>query len=139
MSGPAGNEIYQRLKQPEPRSKGTLSQRFSSQRKRGNDVRIWLLSWFILMSLAACTVDKQADSVGDIAIEYANKCGGCHGKLGQGGVAPSHIDCSLCDSVESLYLKIDDGLSPHDKIYCRGMCAQNMAIYIYEALNGKEQ
>jgi hypothetical protein len=132
------------MKEREPRGKGKISRRFSSRRQRGKSVRLlclcsWWLLLFILMSPAACTVDRQADSVADIAVEYANKCGGCHGKLGQGGTAPSHIECSLCDSVESLYLKIDNGLAPHDKAFCRGVCAQNMAIYIYEVLNGNEQ
>jgi hypothetical protein len=131
------------MNEPEPGGRVILLRGSSSLRERGKSVRLlssWWLFLFVLMSLAACTVDKQADSVAeDKAIEYANKCGGCHGKLGQGGTAPSHIECSLCDSVESLYLKIDDGLPPHDKTFCRGVCAQNMAIYISEVLNGREQ
>jgi len=34
---------------------------------------------------------------------YSQNCATCHGASGEGGVGPSHIGCSLCSSLLSLY------------------------------------
>lgn len=82
---------------------------------------------------AGCT---QRENVKNTAAVYAQQCGICHGKLGQGGSAPAHIGCSICSSLDALYEKINTEMPFRNPTACVDTCARDMAKYIHDVLNG---
>ena len=66
---------------------------------------------------------------------YSQNCARCHGASGEGGIGPSHIDCSICNSLELLYTEIDTEMPPNAPSSCTGECAEDTAAFIYEVLN----
>jgi hypothetical protein len=70
------------------------------------------------------------------AMLFSQKCSRCHGESGQGGIGPSLIGCSDCDSIDSLFDKIDDDMPFDNPTDCIDSCAWDAAAYIFEVLNG---
>jgi hypothetical protein len=87
----------------------------------------------VFLSQAAYT---QPGDAGNGAILFSQKCSRCHGASGQGGIGPSLIGCSDCDSIDSLFDKIDDDMPFDNPTDCIDSCAWDTAAYIFEVLNG---
>ncbi len=98
---------------------------------------IILASAFMVVLLIGCSEQEKTKGRDTVSI-YAQKCGICHGQLGQGGSAPSHINCSLCDSYEKLFDKINREMPYRDPGTCVDECAQQMAQYIFDELNNNK-
>jgi glucose/arabinose dehydrogenase len=78
-------------------------------------------------------VDAQdADNGADL---YAEQCAECHGDNGEGGIGPSHIGCSICDSLEDLIEKIESDMPTTDPEDCTDDCSEDTAAYIFEVFN----
>lgn len=82
------------------------------------------------------TVETHAADATNGATLYAQSCAACHGSSGEGGIGPSHIGCSICDSLQSLIDEIEDEMPTSDPTTCTGTCAEDTAAYIYEVFNG---
>ena len=67
---------------------------------------------------------------------YSQHCASCHGASGEGGVGPSHVDCSRCESLLSLYEEIDGEMPQNNPGDCVDQCAWDTAAHIFETLNG---
>ena len=84
--------------------------------------------WVIIASLAILMMGYDHGRADSPAETYGKLCGSCHGANGQGGVAPGHIGCGMCDSVEALYKKINNDMPRGNSAACVGECAQDMTI-----------
>lgn len=67
---------------------------------------------------------------------YGQQCIYCHRDGGQGGIGPPLVGCSVCDSLESLFDKIDSDMPKLYPPLCTDTCAWDTAAYIFEVLNG---
>jgi len=67
---------------------------------------------------------------------YAQKCARCHGSAGEGGAAPSHRGCSVCDSFQLLFEKINAEMPRDNPQDCTDSCAYDTAAFIFVNLNG---
>lgn len=65
---------------------------------------------------------------------YEENCMVCHGQGGAGAIAPSLINCGICNSFDDLVNEITGTI--HTSLGCTGDCADDTAAYIYETLNG---
>ncbi len=79
----------------------------------------------------------QGDAVNGASLYSQNFCFLCHGASGQGGIGPSLIGCSVCDSQDSLFNKIDSDMPLLDPSLCVDTCARDVAAYVFEVLNGE--
>lgn len=75
---------------------------------------------------------QDADTGEDL---YAEKCATCHGENGEGDIGPSHIGCSICDSLQGLIEEIENNMPTTDPEDCTDDCADDTAAYIFERLN----
>ena len=67
---------------------------------------------------------------------YAQKCSRCHGSASEGGIGPSHRGCSICDSLEALFEKINAEMPRDNPRDCTDTCAYDTAAFIFVNLNG---
>jgi cytochrome c len=100
--------------------------------KKGSGLFILILALFFLSS----TVIPQGGDPDNGAELYAQKCARCHGSAGEDGSAPSHRNCSICDSFEALFEKIDSEMPRDNPQDCRDTCAYDTAAFIFVNLNG---
>lgn len=89
----------------------------------------------ILIFLLFATPKLYGQDAVNGAILYSENCAVCHGSNGEGGIGPSHIGCSTCDSISSLSQKIGNDMPPSDPSSCVDDCADDTAAYIFETLN----
>lgn len=79
---------------------------------------------------------QQYDAENGATLCY-QKCAVCHGASGQGIIGPSLISCSICNSQESLFEKIDPDMPLLNPSVCVDTCARDIAAYIFEVFNGE--
>ena len=93
----------------------------------------------ISITLFLHTTDSagQGDAENGALLFSQNFCVFCHGASGQGGIGPSLIGCSVCDSQDSLFNKIDSDMPLLDPSLCVDDCASDTAAYVFEVLNGE--
>ncbi|MCG8686839.1 MAG: hypothetical protein MI892_18305 [Desulfobacterales bacterium] len=91
-----------------------------------------IVFWLTVLSmlLPAAVIGQDAEN-GEVL--YEENCTVCHGQDGAGLIAPSLIDCSICNSFDDL---VDFITINHASIGCTGDCGDDTAAYIYETLNG---
>jgi len=84
------------------------------------------------------TVSASQDDVENGAKLFSQIfCVFCHGASGEGGIGPSLIGCSVCDSQSSLFNKIDSDMPLLDPSLCVDDCASDTAAYVFKVLNGE--
>ncbi|MCK4825688.1 hypothetical protein KA005_58615, partial [bacterium] len=79
----------------------------------------------------------QGDAENGAKLFSQNFCVLCHGASGEGFIGPSLIGCSVCDSQDSLFNKIDSDMPLLDPSLCVDDCAHDVAAYVFEVLNGE--
>ena len=94
---------------------------------------------FILI-LALCflssNVRPQEGDPDNGAELYFEKCARCHGSAGEGGIGPPLRGCSICDSLEALFEKINSDMPRDNPQDCIDTCAYDTAAFIFVELNG---
>lgn len=100
--------------------------------KKGSGLLILILALFFLSS----TVTSQGGDPDTGAELYAQKCARCHGSAGEGGIGPSHRGCSICDSLQFLFEKINSEMPRDNPQDCIDTCAWDTAAFIFVNLNG---
>ena len=98
-----------------------------------------ILGLFILilaLTFLSSNVTSQAGDPDNGAELYAQKCARCHGFSGEGGIGPSHRGCSICDSLEALFEKINSDMPRDNPQDCTDTCAYDTAAFIFVNLNG---
>lgn len=98
--------------------------------KKTGRIFFWILV-FVFMNMAAYAQDSDNG-----AVLYNQKCAVCHGQNGEGGIGPSHIGCSVCDSLQALIDKIAADMPQTDPSDCVDGCAEDTAAFVFEVLNG---
>jgi cytochrome c len=93
---------------------------------------ILIFSLFFLSS----NVIPQGGDPDNGAELYAQKCARCHGSSGQGGTGPSLRGCSICDSLQPLFEKINAEMPLDNPQDCIDTCARDTAAFIFVNLNG---
>jgi len=91
------------------------------------------ITTILFLHMAVLAQDGDPDNG---AILFSQKCSVCHGESGQGGIGPSLIGCSRCNSADSLFDKIDSDMPFGNPTDCIDTCARDTAAYIFEVLNG---
>ena len=93
----------------------------------------FLILILIMVFVTPASHAQSGDPANGAAL-YSQKCASCHGETGQGPV--SLIGCNTCDSLESLYNRIDTTMPTSNTTSCIETCAWDTAAYIFEVLNG---
>ena len=78
----------------------------------------------------AVTYDEAAASIANGTTQYAAQCASCHGNMGQGGVGPKLVACTVCGNYQSLATRIDCTMPLGNPGACTGDCARDIAKYI---------
>lgn len=86
--------------------------------------------------LVSSNVMPQGGDPDQGAAIYSQKCIGCHGSAGEGASGPSLRGCSICDSFEDLFDKINSEMPQDNPNDCIDTCAYDTAAYIFVNLNG---
>jgi len=98
---------------------------------------VFLMSISIVFVFSVTVPAQEGDAVNGALLFSQNFCVFCHGASGQGGIGPSLIGCSVCDSQDSLFNKIDSDMPLLDPSLCVDDCASDTAAYVFEVLNGE--
>ena len=98
---------------------------------------VFLMSISIVFVFSVTVPAQEGDAVNGALLFSQNFCIFCHGASGQGGIGPSLIGCSVCDSQDSLFNKIDSDMPLLDPSLCVDDCASDTAAYVFEVLNGE--
>ena len=72
------------------------------------------------------------------AVLYEQKCAKCHGSAGESDSENSLRGCSVCDSYQALFEKIEYEMPQDNPEDCTGGCAYDTAAFICLYLNGHE-
>ena len=97
---------------------------------------VLLISISITMFLHITVSAGQGDAENGEKLFSQNFCVLCHGASGEGVIGPSLVGCSVCDSQDSLFNKIDSDMPLLDPSLCVDDCAHDVAAYVFEVFNG---
>jgi cytochrome c len=100
--------------------------------KKSSGLLILILALFFLSS----NVIPQGGDPDNGAELYAQNCARCHRSVGEDGIGPSLRGCSMCDSFEALFEKINAEMPRDNPQDCIDTCAYDTAAFIFVNLNG---
>jgi hypothetical protein len=101
-----------------------------------NSLGVYIL--IVALILLGSTVMSQEGDLDEGAELFEQKCARCHGDTGGGGTAPPLRGCSICDSFESLFVKINADMPQDNPGDCIDTCAYDTGAFIFINLNGED-
>jgi hypothetical protein len=94
-----------------------------------------IISAIIVVGCFSLTAYAQTGDVESGEQIFQQSCAVCHGDNGEGRIGPTLIGCNVCDSVESLFNKIEPDMPSTNPSSCVDQCAWDVATFIFEVFN----